>query len=54
MGVRENSLSFNTQYFNISGGGVLYQSSRDPKEGFEEHIMIRQEPYHTGGFSGMV
>lgn len=38
MGVRENSLSFNTQYFNISGGGVLYQSSRDPKEGFEEHI----------------
>ena len=38
MGGRENSLSFNTQYFNISGGGVLYQSSRDPKEGFEEHI----------------
>lgn len=38
MGVRENSLSFNTQYFNISGCGVLYQSSRDPKEGFEEHI----------------
>lgn len=38
MGVRENSLSFNTQYFNISGGGVLYQSLRDPKEGFEEHI----------------
>lgn len=38
MGVRENQLSSNTQYFNISGGGVLYQSSRDPKEGFEEHI----------------
>lgn len=38
MGVRENKLSSNTQYFNISGGGVLYQSSRDPKEGFEEHI----------------
>lgn len=38
MGVRENQLSSNTQYFNISGGGALYQSSRDPKEGFEEHI----------------
>lgn len=38
MGVRENQLSSNTQYFNISGGGVLYQSSRDPKEGFEEHV----------------
>lgn len=38
MGVRENQLSSNTQYFNISGGGVLYQSSREPKEGFEEHI----------------
>lgn len=38
MGVRENQLSSNTQYFNISGGGVLYQSSRDPKKGFEEHI----------------
>lgn len=38
MGVRENQLSSNTQYFNISGGGVLYQSSRDPKEGFEEHM----------------
>lgn len=38
MGVRENQLSSNTQYFNINGGGVLYQSSRDPKEGFEEHI----------------
>lgn len=38
MGIRENQLSSNTQYFNISGGGVLYQSSRDPKEGFEEHI----------------
>lgn len=38
MGVRENSLSVNTQYFNISGGGLLYQSSREPKEGYEEHV----------------
>lgn len=38
MGVRENSIGGNTQYFRISGGGVLYQSSKDPKEGYEKHI----------------
>lgn len=38
MGVRENSSSGNNHYFKVSGSGLLYQSSREPKEGFEEHI----------------
>lgn len=38
MGVRENSLGGNNHYFKVSGSGLLYQSSREPKEGFEEHI----------------
>lgn len=38
MGVRENSLRSNNHYFKISGGGVLYQSSKEPKEGYEEHV----------------
>lgn len=38
MGVRENSLGFNNHYFKISGSGVLYQSSKEPKEGYEEHV----------------
>lgn len=38
MGVRENSSGGNTHYFKVSGSGLLYQSSREPKEGFEEHI----------------
>ena len=38
MGIRENSLGGNNHYFKISGGGVLYQSSREPKEGYEEHV----------------
>ena len=38
MGVRENSLGSNNHYFKISGGGVLYQSSKEPKEGYEEHV----------------
>ena len=38
MGVRENSLRSNNHSFTISGGGVLYQSSKEPKEGYEEHV----------------
>lgn len=38
MGVRENSLGYNNHYFKISGSGVLYQSSKEPKEGYEEHV----------------
>lgn len=38
MGVRENSSGGNNYYFKVSGSGLLYQSSREPKEGFEEHI----------------
>lgn len=38
MGVRKNSLGSNNHYFKISGGGVLYQSSKEPKEGYEEHV----------------
>lgn len=38
MGVRENSSGGNNHYFKVSGSGLLYQSSRGPKEGFEEHI----------------
>lgn len=38
MGVRENSSGDNNHYFKVSGSGLLYQSSREPKEGFEEHI----------------
>lgn len=38
MGVRENSLGSNNHYFKISGSGVLYQSSKEPKEGYEEHV----------------
>lgn len=38
MGVRENSSGGNNHYFKVSGSGLLYQSSRKPKEGFEEHI----------------
>lgn len=38
MGVRENSLGSNNHYFKISGGGVLYQSSKEPKEGYKEHV----------------
>lgn len=38
MGVRENSSGCNNHYFKVSGSGLLYQSSREPKEGFEEHI----------------
>lgn len=38
MGVRENSSGSNNHYFKVSGSGLLYQSSREPKEGFEEHI----------------
>ncbi len=38
MGVRENSLGGNNHYFKVSGSGLLYQSSKEPKEGFEEHI----------------
>ena len=38
MGVRENSSVGNNHYFKVSGSGLLYQSSREPKEGFEEHI----------------
>lgn len=38
MGVRENSSGGNNHYFKVSGSGLLYQSSREPKEGFEEHI----------------
>lgn len=46
MGVRENSSSGNNHYFKVSGSGLLYQSSREPKEGFEEHINDK-----TGGVS---
>jgi hypothetical protein len=46
MGVRENSLGGNNHYFKVSGSGLLYQSSREPKEGFEEHINDK-----TGGVS---
>lgn len=38
MGVRENSSGGNNHYFKVSGSGLLYQSSRESKEGFEEHI----------------
>lgn len=38
MGVRENSSGGNNHYFKVSGSGLLYQSSREPKEGFEKHI----------------
>lgn len=38
MGVRENSSGGNNHYFKVSGSGLLYQSSKEPKEGFEEHI----------------
>lgn len=38
MGVRENSSGGNNHYFKVSGSGLLYQSSREPNEGFEEHI----------------
>lgn len=38
MGVRENSSGGNNHYFKVSGSGLLYQSSREPKEGLEEHI----------------
>lgn len=38
MGVRENSSGGNNHYFKVSGSGLLYQSSREPKEGFKEHI----------------
>lgn len=38
MGVRENSSGGNNHYFKVSGSGLLYQSSRELKEGFEEHI----------------
>lgn len=38
MGVRENSSGGNNHYFKVSGSGLLYQSSREPKEGFEEHV----------------
>lgn len=38
MGVRENSLGSNNHYFKINGSGVLYQSSKEPKEGYEEHV----------------
>lgn len=38
MGVRKNSSGGNNHYFKVSGSGLLYQSSREPKEGFEEHI----------------
>lgn len=38
MGVRENSSGGNNHYFKVSGSGLLYQSSRKPMEGFEEHI----------------
>lgn len=38
MGVRENSSGGNNHYFKVSGSGLLYQSSREPKESFEEHI----------------
>ena len=38
MGVRKNSLGSNNHYFKISGSGVLYQSSKEPKEGYEEHV----------------
>lgn len=38
MGVRENSSGGNNHYFKVSGSGLLYQSSREPKEGFEERI----------------
>ena len=38
MGVRENSSGGNNHYFKVSGSGLLYHSSREPKEGFEEHI----------------
>lgn len=46
MGVRENSSGDNNHYFKVSGSGLLYQSSREPKEGFEEHINDK-----TGGVS---
>lgn len=46
MGVRENSSGGNNHYFKVSGRGLLYQSSREPKEGFEEHINDK-----TGGVS---
>lgn len=38
MGVRENSSGGNNHYFKISGGGLLYQSSKEPMDGYEEHI----------------
>lgn len=38
MGVRENSSGGNNHYFKVSGSGVLYQSSKEPKEGYEEHV----------------
>lgn len=38
MGVRENSSGGNNHYFKVSGSGLLYQSSRESREGFEEHI----------------
>lgn len=38
MGVRENLSGGNNHYFKVSGSGLLYQSSREPKEGFEKHI----------------
>lgn len=38
MGVRENLSGGNNHYFKVSGSGLLYQSSREPEEGFEEHI----------------
>lgn len=38
MGVRKNSSGGNNHYFKVSGSGLLYQSSREPKEGFEERI----------------
>lgn len=46
MGVRENSSGGNNHYFKVSGSGLLYQSSREPKEDFEEHINDK-----TGGVS---
>lgn len=46
MGVRKNLSGGNNHYFKVSGSGLLYQSSREPKEGFEEHINDK-----TGGVS---
>lgn len=38
MAIRENNNVGNAQFFKVSGSGLLYMSSKDPKEGYEEHV----------------